>query len=223
MENKESKTKPDDFTVPLQKLARIMMKQDDKVDTMSNFLLDENENIRDHIGCILHAGNMKFRCRVATNSDDIVVLADHMLDIYKTLTFDPPLLAPYTIDEITKFENSGIILPPLLRIYLLQISRETVCNTYRVTINLTIDKEIMSPNTAVNQYNSSQTIEESPDCLDGTLYLSTSGSGYNDYLIVNGFCPGAVMSFNGQDAYVVNPLWRHLLNPIKNIPLDRST
>ena len=226
--------------VTLEAMARDMMDLVyPKVDCVCKKLPGDHPEI----ACVLHTGNMQFRCRVAADENDLTVLAQHMLDTYETLKFVPSLLPPYAETDVAAFEAAcGSPLPPLLRIYLLKISRETSCDSYRVTINLTCDasRACMRTNTFVTPaevlegYASKleeamfanddpeDDPEEYDDPEDGTLYFSTGGCAFSSYIIVKGVCAGTVMRFDGLGAYELKPLWERLLDPRHHVIMPRG-
>lgn len=175
------------------------------------------------IMCVHHIGNGQFRCRVAPGNDEDLMLAtlvEHMDDIYMTTKFQYPLAPPYTLDEIKVFERENqTTLPALLRHYLLKISRETACNSYRITIDLNTrgltHNNVVTP-CVVSDGMIEETYEWVNDCkieLEGTLEFSTSGCAFMTYVIVKGNGYGNVLSYNGNDVYFIDPLWKCLLMP----------
>lgn len=179
----------------------------------------------DTILCVHHTGNGQFRCRVAPGDDKHLMLAtliDHMDDVYATTRFNTPLAPPYTLDEIEKFEQENeTTIPALLRHYLLKISRETVCDLYRVTVDLAVrgltcnrvaTPDIVSGGVLVETYEYSD-ITDNPIELEGTLEFSDGGCAFTSYVIVKGEGHGHVLRYDGNSTYFIEPLWKHLLNP----------
>lgn len=171
--------------------------------------------------CVHHTGHGRFRCRAAPGSDEqlkLDTLLAHMDDVYASTPFKTPLAPPYSRAEVEEFESDNhTTLPPLLRHYLLHISRQTACNDFRVTIDLS--QRNLEANRVVTPDIVKQGLVYDDDAFAGSLVLSDGGRALYDRgfnVIVKGEGSGHVISHAGCDArggMRVDPLWEHLLTP----------
>ena len=166
--------------------------------------------------CVHQTGGGQFRCRVADPKQlQLETLVDHMEDVYATTRFDAPLAPPYSLEEVENFERENqTTLPALLKHYLLKISRETVCDSYRTTIDIStrgiLSNRVVTPDDERNGWIS----EELDGVLDGVLDFSHVGS-FMSYVVVKGDGRGCVLSFDDMNSgYTIGPLWKRLLTPL---------
>jgi len=168
--------------------------------------------------CVHHLGAGQFRCRVASAGDLLLAtLADHMEDVYATTKFVTPLDPPYTLAEVEDFERENdTTIPALLRYYILSISRETACDSCRITIDLTT-RNIESNKIPVTKDNLGFYEFEIDDWRDlqGTLDFSDGGCAFFSNVIVKGEGHGYVLSYRDDNSFSVKPLWKCLLEPYR--------
>jgi hypothetical protein len=163
-----------------------------------------------------HQGAGNFRCHVAR---DEAALAALMVDLYASIDFEPPLEPPYAEADLARFEaRAETQLPPLLRHYLLHVSREFSCDGCRSTLDLEEDDGVMEPNAAVTEDALLRGCifeddEGSCDETAGTLYLSTNERGMCSLVVVKGEGCGTVMEYDGDATYDLEPLWKRLMEP----------
>lgn len=149
---------------------------------------------------------------------------DLLRDLYAV---DPPggqpLAMPYTENEVCAFERRhDLALPGLFRQYLRKVSREAHTNTYRVLLELPMNRIFReSPIPAGVDYFTDQDFPLADDAddddegvLNGTIEFGEGGCNYQDYLVLRGPQKGNVIQASNMDRFFVVPLWRELFKPV---------
>ncbi len=124
-------------------------------------------------------------------------------EIYKGhLFWRRPLLHPYNEEEVCNMEVIGeFTFPPLMRWYLLNISREIACHSYRQTIevnyklnnNTYLTDDILAKKTIDHGDIIYINDEDEAYYEQGTIDIGTRGCDHECYLVVKGLAHGMVL------------------------------
>lgn len=139
---------------------------------------------------------------------------EYLTILYNDVKRKRPMLQPYSIEDIVNYEKEHhFTFPPLLRYYLLTISRESILGSYPIIIEF--DPNLKSQTEITDDEILNEFMEERDDDtnLNGTLQIVENGCDFNAYVIVKGKGEGYVLEWDHMEGYYVSSLWKLLRNP----------
>lgn len=152
---------------------------------------------------VSHREGGNYSCQAMDFASQCIFM-DH---VYAAAKYEPALLKPYNSVEVDAYESKyGVSLPPLLRYYLIHVSRESCCDPIRTIVDLEA-----CPTTShfIHSNTASREIGSEAEMVPVLTLQYTE----HKLIILMGIGAGLMVATNDDKKGAYDPLWMSVFLP----------